>query len=84
MNVQQLVAKYESGAITGHELVVDCLTMLDPGDPSGSLGNLPPDTLPRLREFLDSYRPGEMMSVYGGAIPTPDQVLAARRWLTLA
>lgn len=82
MNVRQLVARYKSGTITGHELVVDCLNMLDLNNPSVSLEQLPLDTLPKLREFLEGYCPGEMISVHGGAIPTPDQVLAAKRWLS--
>jgi hypothetical protein len=76
-----LVAMYERGAITGHALVVDCLNLVDPADPSSVLGNLPPRVLPPLKEFVEAYRPGEMLSLHGGPIPTPAQVAAARNWL---
>lgn len=84
MNVQQLVAGYESGAIIAHELVVKCLGMVDPNDPSAILDHLPPRTLPWLGEFLDIYEPGKIRSLHGGAIPTPEQVIAAREWLGAA
>jgi hypothetical protein len=81
MTMIQLIARYESGAIADHEMVVRCLNMLDPGDPRAVLGSLRPDLLPRLREFLEAYRPGEMIASNGGAIPTLAQVLAAKSWL---
>jgi hypothetical protein len=82
MTVQQLVAWYELGAVTEHELVVRCLDLVDPRDPAAVLDGLPARTLPWLRDFLDHYRPGEMLSLRGGTIPTPDQVLAAKGWLS--
>ena len=83
MTVTRLVAKYELGAVSTHEFVVDCLNLVDPGEPSATLDYLPLDTLPELRKFLDSYRPGQMLSSQGGPIPTPDQVRAAKQWLDL-
>jgi hypothetical protein len=77
----QLVAWYERGAIADHEMAVDSLNLVDPGDPRAVLDLLPPRLLPRLREFLETYRPGEMLSSHGGAIPTLAQVQAAKRWL---
>ena len=82
MNMQQLVARYEAGAKTGHEFVVDCLNLLGPGDPASILDQLPPETLPHLRKFLKIYRPGKMRSSHGDAIPTTTQYLAARKWLS--
>src|SRR5262245_53729937 len=81
MTITQLIAQHERVAIASHELVVDSLNLLDPSDPGAVLGRLPLDTLPRLREFLEEYRSGEMIASDGGAIPTLPQVLAAKRWL---
>jgi hypothetical protein len=83
MTMHQLVARYGVGAKTSHELVVDCLNLLDPDDPSSSLGELPAETLPKLEEFLESYQAVGMLSLHGGAIPTPAQVASARRWLAM-
>src|SRR4051812_34169117 len=84
MTFAQLVSRYESGAIASHEFAVESLNPLDPRDPSAVLHGLPPEIVPRLREFIDEYRPGEMLSSHGGAIPSPDQVEAARAWLDRA
>ena len=59
MTVNQLVSRYLTGAITAHELIVDCLNMLDPEDPSVVLQDLPLGIMPQLREFLTCYRQGE-------------------------
>ena len=81
MSVFELVSRYESGAITGNELVVDCLSIVDPKDAPAVLRWLPIEVLPRLREFVEQYRQGEMLANFG-LIPGPEQVLAAEHWLT--
>ena len=81
MTFAQLVSRYEAGAIASHEFAVESLNLLDPRNPSTVLQALPPEIMPRLREFIDEYRPGQMLSSHGGAIPSPDQVEAARAWL---
>ena len=81
MTVRQLVGLYESGAITGHELVVDSICLIDSDEASETLGILPPDTHAEFGEFVDTYRPGQMRSLHRGPIPEPDQVRVARRWL---
>ena len=81
MTMLQLVARYELGAIADHEMAVTSLNLVDPGEPRTVLDLLPPHLLPRLREFVETYRPGEMLSSHGSAIPTPAQVLAAKQWL---
>jgi hypothetical protein len=78
------VNRYEAGAMTGHELVVKALVLLAPDDPSETLGEIPANTISELRKFLDTYQPGAMLSLHGGAIPTPEQVQAARKWLGTA
>ncbi len=81
MTLTQLLARYESGAIASHEFAVECLNQLDPRDPSAVLERLPLDILPRVREFIDQYRPGQMIASHGGSIPTPAQIQAATIWL---
>ncbi len=81
MMIQQIVARYESGVITAHEMVVDCLSLIDPGHPAAVLDQIPLRTLPLLAEFLDGFRPEEMRSLQGKMIPTEGQVLAAKGWL---
>lgn len=80
MTFAQLIAHYESGAIASHEFAVESLLRLDPRDLSAVLEKLPREVMPRLREFIDHYRPGEMMASHGGSLPTPAQVQAARGW----
>jgi hypothetical protein len=84
MTFAQLIARYESGAVATHEFAVECLVRLDPRDPTSVLEHLPPEIIPRLREFIDEYRPDRMLASHGGSIPSPEQVEAARTWLDKA
>jgi hypothetical protein len=84
MTLSQLVARYESGAIASQEFVVESLNLLDPADPSAVLRGLPTEILTRLRDFVDEYRPGQMLTSQGGRVPSPEQVEAARGWLDRA
>jgi hypothetical protein len=79
MTLERLLAGYASGAIAIHEFAVESLNLLDPRNPSAVLQGLPPEIVPRLREFIDEYRPGQMLSSHGGAIPTPDQIGGCER-----
>ena len=81
MTFAQLIARYDLGAISSHEFAVESLNHLDPQDPAAVLERLPLEILPRVREFIDEYRPGEMVASHGGLIPTPSQIQAARSWL---
>jgi hypothetical protein len=81
MTFIQLLARYDLGAIADHEFAVESLNQLDPRDPAAVLERLPVEILPRVREFIDEYRPGEMIASHGGLIPTPSQIQAARSWL---
>ncbi len=75
-----LVAAYRKGAITADHLVVQCLHMVDPEAPGLVLDPLPDELIVRTLEFARRYRPGRMVTNYG-ALPTADQVEAARRWI---
>ncbi len=80
MTFTQLLARYDLGAIATHDFAVECLDQLDPRDPAVVLERLPVHILPRVREFIDQYRPRQMLSSHGGLIPRPEQVEAASRW----
>jgi hypothetical protein len=84
MTFAQLIARHESGAMASHEFTIECLNQLDPRDPAAILERLPLEILPRVQEFVDEYRAGEMMASQGGLIPTPAQIQAARSWLESA
>jgi hypothetical protein len=84
MTFEQLVARDESGAISSQKFALESLVRLDPRDPSAILQGLPPEIVPRLREFIDQYRPGQMLASHGGTIPSPGQAEAARGWLDRA
>ncbi|WZO98487.1 hypothetical protein EP7_000066 [Isosphaeraceae bacterium EP7] len=79
----ELIDRYSKGTKTSQELVVDCLNLVDPGDPSLVLGELPPETLPQLAEFLENDLADGMRDLDDGAIPTPAQVTSARCWLAM-
>lgn len=76
----QLVALYESGAITADHLIAETLHRLDPADAGRALRPLSTDLRQRVQQFAREYRPGKMLSNYGSQ-PTPDQVEAAMAWL---
>src|SRR4051794_27499797 len=78
--VESLIATHEEGAITAEHLVVQCLNLIDPADPSLVLDALPGKILVRMLEFVEKYRPGQMGSNYG-VLPSVDQVESARRWI---
>jgi hypothetical protein len=81
MTAEELVARYKLGALAAHEFTTACLTLVDPADAASVLGLLPVHVLPWLKEWVDKFEPGRMISSHGGAIPTEPQVVAARIWL---
>ena len=83
MTVQQLVGRYEAGAITAPHLFMQCLHMVDPGDPKPVLGAIPRSLLGKFARFLNEYRVGAMVTTFG-LLPANDQVTAAKDWLERA
>lgn len=79
--VEKLVKMYLDGAITGYQAVVDCLHILDPGDPDAVLSHLPDEVLREMWEYTLRYDPSRMRS-HAEIIPTVDQVKAAQDWIT--
>ncbi len=77
---RSLVEKYEEGRITDDHLVVESLRALDPKNPSVVLDALPDHIQARMLRFTRDFDPEHMLTNFG-ALPAPEQVLAARKWL---
>jgi hypothetical protein len=78
--VDELIEMYRDGAITGYQVMMDCLHMLDPGHPDLVLGHLPEEILDEMLEYAHRYDPSCMRSI-AGLPPAVDQVRAAQRWI---
>jgi hypothetical protein len=77
---RSLVEKYEEGRITDDHLVVECLCTLDPKNPSVVLEPLADHVQARMLRFAKEFDAEKMLTNFG-ALPAPEQVLAARKWL---
>jgi hypothetical protein len=80
MNVNELMEMYEDGAITGYQVMIDCLQILDPNHPAPVLSPLPEEILGEMLAYTHRYDPTRMCSL-AGPPPTVDQVSAAKRWI---
>lgn len=78
--LDELIEMYEDGAITGYQVMMDCLHMLDPYHPGLVLGQLPDEVLREMLEYANRYDPSCMRSI-AGLPPAVDQVRAAQRWI---
>ena len=78
--ISELLEMYRSGAITGYQVMIDCLRMLDPNHPELALGRLPDAILEEMLEYARRYDPSRMRS-NAGLPPAVDQVKAAQRWI---
>jgi hypothetical protein len=78
--VDQLIKMYQDGAITGYQVMMDCLQMLDPDHPNLVLGRLPEEILEEMLDYARRYDPSCIRSI-AGLPPTADQVRAAQRWI---
>ena len=78
--MQMLLDQYRTGKITDAHFVVECLNTVDPDRPGDVLSGIPDSLLRRVLAFTKDYQPGRMLTNHG-ALPTPDQVVAARRWI---
>lgn len=79
MMVDELIEMYRDGAMTGYQVVMDCLHMLDPNHPDIVLSRLPEEILEEMLDYANRYDPSLMRSI-AGPPPAVDQVRAAR-WL---
>jgi hypothetical protein len=77
---RKLIEMYESGSITGYQLMMDCLQMLDPDDPAPVLSGLPGEILDEMLAYARRYdrrRPHSATLIP----PAEDRVRAAERWI---
>jgi hypothetical protein len=80
MMVDQLIEMYQDGAITGYQVMIDCLHRLDPDHLNLVLSGLPEEFLEEMLDYAHRYDPSCMRSI-GGLPPAVDQVRAAQRWI---
>ena len=78
--VDELIEMYRDGAITGYQVMMDCLHMLDPDHPEVVLSHLPQEVLEEMLDYAHRYDPSCMRS-NAGLPPAADQVRAAQRWI---
>ncbi len=78
--IRTLIAMYESGSITGYQLMMDCLQMLDPVNPDLVLSELPEEILDEMLAYARRYDPGRPRSATF-IPPAEDQVKTAERWI---
>lgn len=78
--IETLLRMYENGAITGYQVMVDSLHMIDPREPGLVLSHLPDEVLEEMMSYAkryDSRRPRSTAAVP----PAEDQVRSAERWI---
>lgn len=78
--IDELLEMYRAGAITGYQVMIDCLQRLDPNHPDLVLSRLPGDILDEMLAYARRYDASRMRSIAGPA-PTEDQVRAAEQWI---
>jgi hypothetical protein len=71
---------YQEGAITGYQLMIDCLHMVDPQSPGLALGDLPAEIHAKILEYAARYDP-RRVDPTNRILPTTDQVHAAAGWI---
>ena len=78
--VDELLEMYHAGAITGYQVMLDCLHMLDPGHPDLVLSHLPEEILVEMLQYTLRCDPSCMRSI-AGLPPAVDQVRAGQQWI---
>ena len=78
--IHQWIEMYENGSITGYQLMIDCLQVLDPAHPDVVLSGLPEEILDEMLEYARRYDPRRPHST-SLIPPAEDQVKAAERWI---
>jgi hypothetical protein len=78
--IKRLIEMYESGSITGYQLMMDCLQMLDPDNPGLVLSDLPEEVLDEMLKYARRYDPRQPRSATLMP-PALDQVRTAERWI---
>ncbi len=78
--IGRLIEMYESGSITGYQVMMDCLQMLDPDSPDLVLSELPEEILDEMLAYARRYDPSRPHSATL-VPPAEDQVRTAERWI---
>jgi hypothetical protein len=78
--IKKLIEMYENGSVTGYQVMMDCLQMLDPDNPDLVLSQLPAEILDEMLEYTRRYDPSRPHSA-SLIPPAEDQVRAAERWI---
>ncbi len=78
--IKKLIEMYESGSITGYQVMTDCLQMLDPDNPDLVLADLPEEILDEMLKYARRYDPRRPRSE-SLIPPAEDQVRTAERWI---
>jgi hypothetical protein len=79
--IKNLIDMYESGSITGYQVMMDCLQMLDPVNPGLVLSELPEEILDEMLAYARRYDPRRPRSA-SLIPPAEDQVRSAERWFS--
>jgi hypothetical protein len=78
--IRRLIEMYESGSITGYQLMMDSLQMLDTGNTDLVLSELPGEILDEMLAYAQHYDPSRARSATF-IPPAEDQVRTAERWI---
>jgi len=79
--IKRLLEMYECGSITGYQVMMDCLQMLDPDNPDLVLSDLPEEILDEMLKYARRYDPRRPHSA-SLIPPAEDQVRTAERWIS--
>jgi hypothetical protein len=66
--IKRLIEMYENGSITGYQVMMDCLQMLDPKNPGLVLFDLPEEILDEMLKYAARYDPNRPHSA---SLPPP-------------
>ena len=75
--IDRLIEMYQDGAITGCQVMMDCLHGLDRDNPNFVVSRLPEEILEEMLEYTRRYDPTGMHSI-AGLPPAAGQVRAAQ------
>jgi hypothetical protein len=78
--LKNLVKMYEDGVLSGYQLMMDCLHMLDPHSPGLVLDHLPDEVLEEMLQYAGRFDPHRRRPE-SPVPPTEDQVKSAERWI---
>jgi hypothetical protein len=78
--IKRLIEMYESGSISGYQVMMDRIYMVDPANPALVLSELPEEILDEMLAYARRYDPRRPH--FATFIPpAEDQVMTAKRWI---